>query len=639
MSETSEGVRPVENPISEVLKTRVDYIRDIPIYKNGSLIGLRQKILNGDQEPIIDILDQQMIIVGGLVTANIKLFREANNQDNRSGNHPKTDQEIKQSLYLGDKPIIEKLLTLTFWANKMAKTFRDAVDETKDNNGESKNYTTEYFKKCEEWSYETKQELLSTMAFVLLKDNYQQFKSWGFERSKKGQHILFVDYPGYNNTFSFHLELEKILPQNIIDAIQNKEQYQYPFEFKLIPNSLSFKLNNEEKDKLLSIYNSPDFSKKTTKEKHRILVGLGKIEKLPDIHQSKSLPTKVDGITLNEDFITAECEAIRDKMVNLILQNHNTVYIQKGNNLNINAARHGLKEWWSKNYPNSGELIFEDKNSGEIVKDAVNLNNGKINDENNTALIIGSEMGKIMGSKSTVQTLSKLGVYFPEQIIEYANHPQIADLSIDPEYGYSYANNESYLTDEKLFEFAERHLLDKKLSSEDINYFGLQEAVKLQQQIYNEAMEKISDDVLFNCPDDEDSQVKIAIVSEFIKGGSNVAFRNKNCTYFVSFEVKDDGFTFACVTNRFLELVPVIPTKVIQKIQSWKENLRSKGKEGKKIYIGDDSRLITAGGAKDPNFSVKFSDIFPNYESGNYTNEDLANKLKQEFLDMFNASN
>ena len=191
--------------------------------------------------------------------------------------------------------------------------------------------------------------------------------------------------------------------------------------------------------------------------------------------------------------------------------------------MDINATKYGLSLWWSQMYPDQ-KLIFEEVPSGEIRENGVNLDNSQkektIFDEN--MVVVDAESGKRMGSRSTVESLSMLGIYFPKQLVEFADNPKYNFLLTNPNYGYLYAN--FYLKDKALFEFAERGLLTKKMSRKIRKEFGLQSAVVKQREIYNNCEEFFNQNgCVYSC----DGNIKSAILNKNIEGGSAYSFYKK----------------------------------------------------------------------------------------------------------------
>ena len=91
-----------------------------------------------------------------------------------------------------------------------------------------------YLDKGKEWSYSVKDQLLSTLSYLLITNNYDDVKNWGFKKdptNNTGQndYILRVDLSGHQ-PFSFHVTPEKILPKSVSHQIRNGQIYEYLFD-------------------------------------------------------------------------------------------------------------------------------------------------------------------------------------------------------------------------------------------------------------------------------------------------------------------------------------------------------------------------------------------------------------------------
>ena len=88
-----------------------------------------------------------------------------------------------------------------------------------------------------------------------------------------------------------------------------------------------------------------------------------------------------------------------------------------------------------------------------------------IDEAKNTIVIDGDPKN---GVKSACQSLSKIGIYVPEQICELADTRPARVSALDSRSGLALVR---YLSGEQAFELAENELLDKTLTDEQLEKF------------------------------------------------------------------------------------------------------------------------------------------------------------------------
>jgi len=424
--------------LSQTVKEKEINIQDMDLFNRGSLSNLRNRLLSDDASERRYMFDDCIDMIGQVVSANVEQFK--NHHNNKQNTFHKENREIQRLLYLeGNESDIESILKLTFWTNKMAKTYNEVLSSEKEILGQEE---LVYFERGETWSYALKNEFMSTLIYLLIKDNYSEVKSWGFRKGKNP--ILIIDYPGYNFPISFHLGKypENILPRELGELVfdKTKDDFKYPFDIKPKGNSVSHKLNEQEKtDYQRDFDNEQTFKSLEKIQKHQILVGLGKISELETLYSIK-LPLEGSlNIELDKNFLTIKDFEFRKKLEEMIIKKKGVIYIQKGNRLSKHAIEYSLNNWWKENYSDRSDLEFRETRPGEIFPGEINIDNTKKSGEpfqirEDGTICIDSIRDRRMGTRSSIQNLARLGFYFPQQIIDYANNPKFSEMMIDPNY-------------------------------------------------------------------------------------------------------------------------------------------------------------------------------------------------------------
>ena len=213
------------------------------------------------------------------------------------------------------------------------------------------------------------------------------------------------------------------------------------------------------------------------------------------------------------------------------------------------------------------------------------------------------------GVKSACQALAKMGVYVPEQIYELADSKPIHISSLDSRSGLALVR---YLSGEQAFKLAERELLDKSLTDKELKYFGLTEAHEKQQQIIDNAVEKIN-----KYTNTLENGEKIVLAPETIMAGSSIAYE-MGIPYYASTathhnkEGIEDGVTFAIACKPGMKLPNSILEYGKELVEKYRIDAKSSG-----VFINPNEELIVAGGAKNPDFKIE-----------GYTSEKMLNELK-----------
>lgn len=247
----------------------------------------------------------------------------------------------------------------------------------------------------------------------------------------------------------------------------------------------------------------------------------------------------------------------------------------------------------------SENLTVERVPAGQVKEGFVNVDTGghrgnRTDSETKTIVIDGNPAN---GIKSACQSLSKLGIYVPEQICELADSRPTHVSALDSRSGLALVR---YLSGEQAFNLAENHLLDKTLTDEQLEKYGLTEAHLKQQQIIDRAVEKINKYTV-ELPNGE----KIVLAPEQITAGSSIAYEmgipyyastNQHCDR----EGNPDGVTFAISCKPEMKLPKEILGYGKQLVEQYRIDERTSG-----VFINPNEQLIVAGGTKNPNFKIE----------------------------------
>lgn len=244
-------------------------------------------------------------------------------------------------------------------------------------------------------------------------------------------------------------------------------------------------------------------------------------------------------------------------------------------------------------------LTVERVPAGQVKEGFVNIDTGghrgnRTDNETRTIVIDGDPSN---GIKSACQSLSKLGIYVPKQICKLADSRPTHVSALDSRSGLALVR---YLSGKQAFDLAENNLLDKTLTDEQLERYGLTEAHIKQQQIINSAVEKINKYTV-ELPNGE----KIVLAPEQITAGSSIAYE-MGIPYYASTnkhfdsEGKPDGVTFAISCKPGMKLPKEILDYGKQLVEQYRIDERTSG-----VFINPNEQLIVAGGPKNPNFKIE----------------------------------
>lgn len=319
----------------------------------------------------------------------------------------------------------------------------------------------------------------------------------------------------------------------------------------------------------------------------------------PDILACRALDFDID-FTAGEEKIEACLQKLENKRKLIeLLADTRTVVTHYGDDLDNKASIEALRRLALRtNILNENEsLNIERVPAGKIKEGFLNVDTGghtgnKL--DGNTIVIDGDPKNDV---NSACQSLYNLGVFVPKQICELADTKPTHISALDSRTGLALVR---YLSGEQVFKLAEKNLLDKSLTEEELKEYGLIEAHLKQQQIIDKAVEKINE-FKVELPNGE----KIVLASEQITGGSSVAYE-LGIPYYASVSQhrdKDgnpDGVTFAISCKPGMKLPEEILEYGKQLVEKYRIDERTSG-----VFVNPNGQLIVAGGPKNPDFKIE----------------------------------
>ena len=293
-----------------------------------------------------------------------------------------------------------------------------------------------------------------------------------------------------------------------------------------------------------------------------------------------------------------------------------------GDDLDNKSATYAIEYWLKRNglLANGEEITVSRVPAGQVKNGVLNVDTGghrgnRVDDE--TVVIDGDTKN---GVKSASASLSKLGIYVPNQIVELADVISNKVSPLDSRSGLSLVR---YLSGQQSFRLAEEGLLDKSLTDEQLAHFGLGEAHKKQKEIIDNAVEKINK-YATQLPNGE----KIVLAPERIMAGALIAYE-MGINYYASVEdhydseKNHDGVTFAITSKPGVKL----PESVLEFGKNLSEKYRI-DENSSGVFVNPNGQMIVAGSFKNPNFKIenetkasmlkKVKDVFYGKEIENY---------------------
>lgn len=302
-----------------------------------------------------------------------------------------------------------------------------------------------------------------------------------------------------------------------------------------------------------------------------------------------------------------------------------TVVTHFGDDLDNRASIYVLEKWAKENgiLQKDDTITVERVPAGKVKEGFINLDTGGhtgCREDENTIVIDGNPKE---GIKSAIQALAeRLKVEVPNQILEIADAMPTKISPFDTRSGLSL---QKFTSIENVFEMAKEELLDKELTDEQLERYGLVEAQKSQQKTIDEAVEKIK-----KYTKELSNGESVVISPEFIKAGSIVAYE-MGINYFASVDEhkSGQGVTFA---------INAKPGKVLpDKIREYGNNLveKYKNQDGTSgVFVHPNKTMLVAGGPKNPDFKVDMSkeDMMNKIDElfSTYAREDLKRQIVEE---------
>jgi len=260
------------------------------------------------------------------------------------------------------------------------------------------------------------------------------------------------------------------------------------------------------------------------------------------------------------------------------------VVTHSGNDLDNTASIEALRR-------ESGvDLEVERVPAGQFMTGRVNVDTGGHRgswERGDTVMIDGDPS---RGIRSAVMQLAILGFKIPEPVVRLADTMITDSRLLEPACGLILAK---YLEPSKLFGFAEKGLLQKKLTQSELQEFGLAEAYESQKKIIEDAVNDIEH---FRTGD-------TVIAEKYIPMGAAVSYA-LGCRYYASISShrNGNGVTFAITSRPGIRL----PDPVL----TWGKRLREEHRldsNSSSVYVEPGGSMIIAGGQKNPEFSLPWT--------------------------------
>ena len=322
-------------------------------------------------------------------------------------------------------------------------------------------------------------------------------------------------------------------------------------------------------------------------------------------------PYDYRNITYEVDEMLKKVEYIKRKLAET-----KTVVTHFGDDLDNKSATYALEKWAKEQ-----GILKEDENlqidrvpAGKIKEGMLNVDTGghrgSRQEDDGTIVIDGNPAE---GVKSASEAISNLGIYVPKQIVELADTVPNKVSALDSRSGLALIR---YLSGEQAFKLAEEGLLDKTLTDEQLEKYGLEEAHEKQQGIIDNAVEKIE-----KYTKELANGEKIVLAPEQIIAGSMIAYE-KGIPYYASASNhldKDknvDGVTFAISSKPGTKLPKEILEYGEELVEQYRIDENTSG-----VFVNPNGQMIVAGGFKNPEFKIP-----------NETIKGMLDKIEAKFM-------
>ena len=287
---------------------------------------------------------------------------------------------------------------------------------------------------------------------------------------------------------------------------------------------------------------------------------------------------------------------IKEFKTAIALRNNPTIATHFGDDLDNRSSVYTLEKWARENgiIEEEEKIIVERVHAGKVKDGIVNVDTGghKGSNYDGETIIIDGDPNN--GIKSAIEEISKTfnGVEIPEQILECADALPTKISVFDTRSGMSL---QKFADIETVFKMAEDGLLTRELTDEELEKFGLTEAQKQQQQIVDDAKEKVEkySQILSNGE-------KIVVSPEFIKAGSLVAYES-GINYYASVDKhkSGEGVTMAINAKEGHKL----PDNIKEYGKEIVEELKNEdGTSG--AFLHPNGSMFVVGGPKNPDVKL-----------------------------------
>ena len=326
-------------------------------------------------------------------------------------------------------------------------------------------------------------------------------------------------------------------------------------------------------------------------------------------------PKELDYFPKWEEALNKKLDLVNDKLkkqsdITEKISQTKTIVTHFGDDLDNKASVYALEKFAKENgVLEVGEnLTVERVPAGKIKEGYLNVDTGghKGSRFGDDTLVIDGNPAE--GINSAVAEISNLGIYVPKQIVELAD---VVPNKVSPLESRTALSLIRSASGEQIFEIAEAGLLDKELTDEQLEKYGLVQAHEKQQEIIDNAVEKVN-----KYSTELANGEKVVIAPEQILAGAQVAYE-LGANYYASIQAhkSGNGSTFAVTSKPGVQL----PEEVKQFGQELVEKYQDPTDGTSGVFLNPNGQMLVAGGMKNPDFSVE------------YTPEELMEKLNSMF--------
>ncbi len=563
--------------------------------------------------------------------------------------------------------------------------------------------------------YEVKTQLNTELIRCLIEDNYTEFKNWGFAKDENGKLVFNFDSKQVAERYGYHIPekmQDRVLSEQLIKEYENGNvPYILDFTSIIRKNNLDRIVNNlgydgreflsQYRPRAVDLLTSIDLENynQANYEKINELYLLGKfmseglynriqkdhpeLEKNCKILKEWVNPSKDSKFDLSElkkqAYHTKYEEYLKGKIEEILMgtgDSNGRIYIQSGNNLDIQASIYALKKHMKDNFQKNIDVYKID--AGEQIEgrglylDAGRLEGieGYVKNVKNyekipVVRVINANI--LRAQKSTCGVLKQYGIYVPDKIVQYADGVHVEKILL-ARHGVNVCR---YLSNKKLFDFAEErradgtYLFDTELTDEELKKYstipkkGKGQAVDLIAEC-DKREKMIRRDVKYIANNTYTIHTKegdkyLAIADHHVNNGAMISY-SLGCDYYLS--VADNPAEFDKTQNYYIPgratfAVNANPRKgdgtLPEQLIEWCKQLRDDGKNDKfkmytvardwssgitrkegteeKPFVKKTKDQVVFGGRKTPHLFVTFND---NKKSGDNLKDEIIAALLDE---------